>query len=85
MAERYVKDGNAASHVQPELSCSKGISASMCVLDVLGRCLSGQISYAEAHSLWQAAQDGKGVTEVEKKTLQYTLARMKYTPKAVSH
>jgi len=42
----------------------------------------GQISYAEACRLWQAAQDGKGVTEVEKKTLQYTLARMKYTPKA---
>jgi len=42
----------------------------------------GQISFAEAHSLWHSAQDGKGVTEVERKTLQYTLDHMKYTPKA---
>ncbi|CAK9098034.1 unnamed protein product, partial [Durusdinium trenchii] len=44
----------------------------------------GQISYAEAHSLWQSSQDGKGVTEVERKTLQYTLDHMKYTTKAAA-
>mmetsp|Transcript_64960 Transcript_64960/g.152851 ORF Transcript_64960/g.152851 Transcript_64960/m.152851 type:complete len:546 (-) Transcript_64960:49-1686(-) len=44
----------------------------------------GQISFAEAHSLWHAAQDGKGVTEVERKTLHYTLAQMKYTLKAAA-
>lgn len=44
----------------------------------------GQISYAEAHSLWHSAQDGKGVTEVERKTLQYTLDHMKYTTKAAA-
>lgn len=44
--------------------------------------ISGQISYAEAYNLWRSAQDGKGVTETERKTLQHTLAHMKYTPKA---
>eukprot|EP00931_Biecheleriopsis_adriatica_P049893 TRINITY_DN28871_c0_g1_i1.p1 TRINITY_DN28871_c0_g1~~TRINITY_DN28871_c0_g1_i1.p1 ORF type:complete len:468 (-),score=108.75 TRINITY_DN28871_c0_g1_i1:29-1258(-) len=42
----------------------------------------GQISYSEAHQLWKAAQDGKGVTETERRTLLHTLEKLKYTPKA---
>jgi len=42
----------------------------------------GQISIAEAKELWEDAQDGKGVTEVERQTLLYTLKTFKYTDKA---
>lgn len=42
----------------------------------------GQVSYAEANGLWQAALDGQGVTDTEKLTLEYTLKTLKYTEKA---
>merc|ERR1711976_713108 len=42
----------------------------------------GVISFAEAKDLWEDAQDGKGVTETEKKTLEYTMKEFKYTDKA---
>merc|ERR1719264_1725244 len=42
----------------------------------------GQVSFPEARRLWKAAEDGKGVTPVERRTLQYTLDTMKYTQKA---
>jgi len=42
----------------------------------------GQVSVAEAKKLWDAAQDGKVLTRIEKQTLEYTLQSMKYTAKA---
>jgi len=42
----------------------------------------GQVSEAEAKSLWEDAQDGKGVTETEARTLEYTLKTFKFTDKA---
>lgn len=47
-----------------------------------GFAADGQISYPEAMGLWTSAQDGTGVTEIEKLTLQYTLRNLKYTDKA---
>eukprot|EP00928_Gymnodinium_smaydae_P088643 TRINITY_DN72709_c0_g1_i1.p2 TRINITY_DN72709_c0_g1~~TRINITY_DN72709_c0_g1_i1.p2 ORF type:complete len:341 (+),score=120.20 TRINITY_DN72709_c0_g1_i1:60-1082(+) len=44
----------------------------------------GQVSFAEAKDLWEDAQDGKGVTETEKRTLEYTLSTLKYTEKAAT-
>merc|ERR1711988_1876603 len=44
----------------------------------------GQISFPEAKALWDDAQDGKGLTEVEKQTLLYTLKTFKYTDKAAA-
>jgi len=44
----------------------------------------GVISYAEAKELWEDAQDGKGVTACEKRTLEYTLKTFKYTDKAAA-
>lgn len=44
----------------------------------------GVISLAEAKDLWEDAQDGKGVTETEKATLQYTLTTFKYTDRAAA-
>jgi len=42
----------------------------------------GQISYAEAKQLWEDAQDGRGVTDIEKATLHYTMKEFKYSKKA---
>lgn len=42
----------------------------------------GQVSHPQAVQLWHAAQGGKGVTEVEKQTLWYTLKTLRYTSKA---
>jgi len=42
----------------------------------------GQISGAEAQKLWEAALDGKGVTETERRTLLYTMKKFKYTDPA---
>jgi len=42
----------------------------------------GQVSVAEAKQLWDAAQDGRGVTRFERQTLEHTLQSMKYTAKA---
>jgi len=42
----------------------------------------GQVSIAEAKKLWAAAQDGHGITRIERQTLEHTLQSMKYTPKA---
>jgi len=42
----------------------------------------GQVSEAEAKSLWEDAQDGNGVTETEARTLEYTMKSFKYTDKA---
>merc|ERR1712176_894955 len=42
----------------------------------------GQISVKEANELWQAAQDGSGVTETERNTLKYILEKFKFTEKA---
>lgn len=44
----------------------------------------GQIGYPEAKHLWEAAQDGKGVTEIEKNTLSYTMKELKYSEKAAN-
>jgi len=44
----------------------------------------GQISYAEALQLWEEAQDGKGVTEIEKQTLLHTMKAFAYTDKAAA-
>lgn len=42
----------------------------------------GRVSEAEAKTLWDEAQDGKGVTETEARTLEYTLTAFNYTDKA---
>eukprot|EP00931_Biecheleriopsis_adriatica_P056279 TRINITY_DN33348_c0_g1_i1.p1 TRINITY_DN33348_c0_g1~~TRINITY_DN33348_c0_g1_i1.p1 ORF type:complete len:491 (+),score=162.86 TRINITY_DN33348_c0_g1_i1:50-1474(+) len=42
----------------------------------------GQISHAEAEDLWKEAQDGKGVTDCEVRTLQHVLDTLKFTDKA---
>lgn len=42
----------------------------------------GRVSAAEAKSLWEDAQDGKGVTETEARTLEYTMTAFNYTDKA---
>lgn len=42
----------------------------------------GQVSIAEAKKLWAAAQDGHGITRIERWTLEHTLQSMKYTAKA---
>jgi hypothetical protein len=42
----------------------------------------GRVSEAEAKSLWDQAQDGKGVTETEARTLEYTMTAFNYTDKA---
>merc|ERR1719206_460656 len=44
----------------------------------------GQVGYPEAKALWESAQDGKGVTEIEKKTLAYTMKEFKYSEKAAN-
>jgi len=44
----------------------------------------GQISHAEAKHLWEDAMDGKGVTETERRTLEYSIKHSKYTDKALS-
>jgi len=46
---------------------------------------AGVISYAEAQELWEHAQDGKGVTQVERATLEYTMQKFKYTDKAAEY
>jgi len=43
----------------------------------------GQISHAEAKQLWEDAYDGKGVTDTEKRTLEYSMKHFKYTNKAL--
>merc|ERR1719174_70256 len=44
----------------------------------------GQVSYPEAKRLLDAAYDGKGMTEIEKKTLEYTVKNLKYSDKAAN-
>jgi len=43
----------------------------------------GQVSHAEAKHLWEDAMDGKGVTDTERRTLEYTVKHFKYTDKAL--
>jgi hypothetical protein len=43
---------------------------------------AGVISDAEAHSLWQAALDGPGVTQNEFATLEHIMTNFKFTDKA---
>merc|ERR1711862_574993 len=42
----------------------------------------GQVSYPEARRLWEDAQDGEGVTQVERATLEYIMKECKVTDKA---
>mmetsp|Transcript_15626 Transcript_15626/g.49173 ORF Transcript_15626/g.49173 Transcript_15626/m.49173 type:complete len:258 (-) Transcript_15626:27-800(-) len=42
----------------------------------------GQVGYPEAKKLWAEAQDGQGVTDVEKATLEYAMKTYKFTEKA---
>lgn len=42
----------------------------------------GQVSEADAMTLWEAAIDGKGVTPIEKRTLKYSMDHHKYTEPA---
>jgi hypothetical protein len=44
----------------------------------------GQIGYPEAKQLWKDAQDGKGVTDIEKATLKYAMKTYKFTDKATN-
>jgi len=45
----------------------------------------GQISRLEAMKLWVDAEDGRGVTDIEKATLEYALKTFKFTDKATSY
>jgi len=47
-----------------------------------GYAKDGEVSHAEARELWEEAQDGKGVTEIEKQTLLYTMKSFSYTARA---
>lgn len=42
----------------------------------------GRIAFADAQHLWSAAQDGPGLTAVEKQTLHYLLQQFAWTDKA---
>mmetsp|Transcript_138484 Transcript_138484/g.430636 ORF Transcript_138484/g.430636 Transcript_138484/m.430636 type:complete len:255 (-) Transcript_138484:110-874(-) len=42
----------------------------------------GQVGYPEAKQLWDEAQDGQGVTDTEKATLEYAMKTYKFTDKA---
>jgi len=42
----------------------------------------GQVGYPEAKKLWMDAEDGKGVTDVEKATIEYAIKTYKFTDKA---
>merc|ERR1712032_1273841 len=43
---------------------------------------NGEISEAEAKRLWEEADDGKGVSEMEKVTLKYALGKTKFSDRA---
>eukprot|EP00409_Alexandrium_fundyense_P004983 CAMPEP_0185904082 /NCGR_PEP_ID=MMETSP0196C-20130402/3381_1 /TAXON_ID=2932 /ORGANISM="Alexandrium fundyense, Strain CCMP1719" /LENGTH=89 /DNA_ID=CAMNT_0028623301 /DNA_START=52 /DNA_END=321 /DNA_ORIENTATION=+ len=45
----------------------------------------GQVSVKEAQDLWKAAQDGRGVTKIERRTLEYVLKDVKFTDKAAEY
>jgi len=45
----------------------------------------GQISRIEAMKLWADAEDGRGVTDIEKATLEYAMKTFKFTDKAISY
>jgi len=45
----------------------------------------GQVSVKEAEGLWKAAQDGRGVTKIERRTLEYVLKEVKFTDKAAEY
>merc|ERR1712187_125244 len=42
----------------------------------------GQVGYPEAKQLWKEAEDGKGVTDIERATLEYAMKTYKFTEKA---
>merc|ERR1719265_515151 len=46
--------------------------------------VDGQVGYPEAKQLWHAAEDGKGVTDIEKATLEYSMKTYKFTEKATN-
>jgi len=45
----------------------------------------GQVGYVEAKQLWQDAQDGKGVTDTERATLEYAMKTYKFSEKATNY
>jgi len=45
----------------------------------------GQVGYPEAKQLWKDAQDGKGVTDTEKATLEYAMKTFNFTDKAKNY
>merc|ERR1712137_1362375 len=42
----------------------------------------GQVGYPEAKELWKDAEDGAGVTDTEKATLEYAMKAYKFSQKA---
>jgi len=52
------------------------------LLEVEDAAKDGLISEAEAKRLWEAASDGKGVTDIEHDTLKYALKTVKFTDPA---
>jgi len=42
----------------------------------------GKVSLDDAQKLLEAAKDGKGITEIEKATLKYSMTTLKYTDEA---
>ena len=47
-----------------------------------GFAADGQVGYPEAKQLWKDAQDGNGVTDIEKATLEYAMKTYKFSEKA---
>eukprot|EP00419_Tripos_fusus_P012889 CAMPEP_0172660022 /NCGR_PEP_ID=MMETSP1074-20121228/3846_1 /TAXON_ID=2916 /ORGANISM="Ceratium fusus, Strain PA161109" /LENGTH=255 /DNA_ID=CAMNT_0013475621 /DNA_START=72 /DNA_END=839 /DNA_ORIENTATION=- len=52
------------------------------LLEVESLAKDGLISEAEAHRLWSDAEDGKGITDIEKATFKHALATIKFTDPA---
>jgi len=53
------------------------------LLEAIESCAAdGQVGYPEAKKLWKAAEDGQGVTDIEKATLKYAMKTFKFSEKA---
>merc|ERR1719442_63115 len=68
--EAYYKVIDGAKYDRALLEAAEGFAA------------DGQVGYPEAKKLWKDAQDGKGVTDIEKATLEHAMKTYKFSEKA---
>merc|ERR1719277_2343719 len=68
--EAYYKVIDGAKYDRALLEAAEGFAA------------DGQVGYPEAKQLWKDAQDGNGVTDIEKATLEYAMKTYKFSEKA---